>query len=159
ESIAERSRRHDWTIRPHAHRDLHHLLLIAQGGGLFHAEGAARDFGSRSLLSVPRSCVHGFDFETDSDGWIVTMSGGLLSRIMREEAQLAALFDNACVLPLDRGTARALARWFAMLVAEFRGNRTGRRAAIEGWLIAIAVAATRRKLELTPESAQPANAD
>src|SRR5690606_1389688 len=27
ESIAERSRLHDWKIRPHAHQDLHHFLL------------------------------------------------------------------------------------------------------------------------------------
>src|SRR5262245_1581237 len=44
ESIAERSRLHDWNIRPHAHRDLLHLLLVTQGGGRFHAEGNTQEF-------------------------------------------------------------------------------------------------------------------
>ena len=44
ESIAERSRLHDWTIRPHAHRDLHHLLLVQRGGGVYSAEGSRHEF-------------------------------------------------------------------------------------------------------------------
>lgn len=159
EAIAERSRRHDWRIRPHAHRDLHHLLFIERGGGVFHAEGAAYNFGPLSLISVPLSCVHGFDFETGSDGWIVTAAGALLSRIVRDDPQLAAVFDEACVLALDRRAARSIARWFALLVGEFRSNLPARRAAIEAWLIAIVVAATRRKLELTPQSMRQSSAD
>lgn len=151
ESIAERSRRHDWKIRPHAHRDLHHLLYIDRGGGVFHAEGAAQAFGRRSLISVPLSCVHGFEFETGSDGWIVTASGALLSRIVRDDPQLAVAFGEAGVLAMDRRTARSVTRWLALLVGEFRGDLPARRAAIEAWLIAILVAATRRKLELAPQ--------
>jgi len=159
ESIADRSRRHDWTIRPHAHRDLHHLLYVEQGGGVFHVEGAAYGFEPRCLISVPRSCVHGFDFKTDSDGWIVTASGPLLARIVRDDPQLVPVFEAAGVLQLDRGHAKTMSRWFAALVAEFRGNLPARRAAAEAWLIAIAVAATRRKLELAPHATRAANAD
>src|SRR5579883_535359 len=31
ETIAARSRLHDWIIRPHRHRDLHQVLLIERG--------------------------------------------------------------------------------------------------------------------------------
>src|SRR5690606_16185864 len=44
ESIAERSALHDWTIRPHAHRDLHHLLLVQKGGGVLHVEDEEHAF-------------------------------------------------------------------------------------------------------------------
>ena len=63
ESIAERSRMHDWKIRPHAHQDLHHLLLVIRGGGLFHAEGESNAFNHAALICVPLACVHGFDFK------------------------------------------------------------------------------------------------
>lgn len=159
ESIAARSRRHDWTIRPHAHRDLYHLLLIERGGGVFHAEGAAQGFGPRSLIGVPLSCVHGFEFETDSDGWIVTASGALLNRIVRNDPQLAPVLEAPTVLPLDRNAARPIARSFTVLVREFEGNLPARRAAAEAGLIAIIVAATRRKLELAPRAAPRSSAD
>lgn len=159
ESIAERSRRHDWTIRPHAHRDLHHLLYVERGGGVFHVEAAVHSFGARSLISVPLSCVHGFDFKTGSDGWIVTASGALLARIVRDYPQLAPVFEEASVLALTHVAAKAVAPLFEALVAEFRNNLPARRAAAESWLIAIAVAATRRKLELVPNQTRTSNSD
>jgi len=158
ESIAERSRRHDWTIRPHAHRDLHHLLLVSRGSGVFHAEGAIYSFVAPSLISVPLSCVHGFDFKHGTDGWIVTASGALLARIAREHSELAPVFEEASVIPLA-ATASPLTSLFDALVAEFRSNLPLRRAAAESWLTTIAVVALRRKLELSPNSARPPNSD
>ena len=46
-------------IRPHAHRDLHHLLLVQRGGGVYSAEVNRHEFAPVSLISVPLSCVHG----------------------------------------------------------------------------------------------------
>jgi AraC family transcriptional activator of pobA len=159
ESIAERSRRHDWTIRPHAHRDLHHLLLVTRGGGIFHAEGTAHPFGTSSLISVPLACVHGFDFKTGTDGWIVTASGALLARIAREHAELASVFEGASAIPLASTSVAATVALFEALVAEFRGNLPVRRAAAETWLTAIAVATLRRKLELAPKATQTPSSD
>src|SRR5512145_2496690 len=105
ESIAERSRLHDWTIRPHAHRDLHHLLLVERGGGLYSAEGSRHVFAPVSLISVPLSCVHGFDFKPRTDGWIVTASGALLQRIAREHQELASVLDEPSVTPLTTAAA------------------------------------------------------
>ncbi len=159
ESISERSRRHDWMIRPHAHRDLFHLLFVLKGGGLFHAEGGAHAFSANSLICVPRSCVHGFDFNSGTDGWIVTASGVLLTRLTREHAELAPVFDEAGVIPLNASATPQLTALFDALVAEFRGNLPVRRAAAESWLTTISIVALRRKLELTPNASQPQNAD
>lgn len=158
ESIAERSRLHDWTIRPHAHRDLHHLLLVQRGGGVFHADGSARAFGPNCLIGVPLSCVHGFEFKPATEGWIVTASGALLARIAREHPQLAAGFDDASVTALA-ASAPATSALFDALVAEFRGNLPLRRAAAESLLTSIAVAGVRRRLELTPSAAHAPNSD
>jgi AraC family transcriptional activator of pobA len=159
ESIAERSRRHDWTIRPHAHPDLFHLLLVLKGGGIFHAEGTAHAFGPSTLISVRRSCVHGFDFKTNTDGWIVTASGVLLGRMVREHAELAPVFEEAGIVPLAPSSVASIGALFDALVAEFRGNLPVRRAAAESWLMTIAIATLRRKLELIPNAMRPQNAD
>lgn len=159
ESIAERSRRHDWTIEPHAHRDLYHLLLVQKGGGTFHAEGGAHGFGSSTLISVPRSCVHGFDFKNGTDGWIVTASGVLLTRITREHAELSPVFDEASVIAIAQPSVPAFAALFDALVAEFRGNLPVRKAAAESWLTTISIAVLRRRLELAPNAAPALSAD
>jgi AraC family transcriptional regulator, transcriptional activator of pobA len=159
ESIAERSRLHDWTIRPHAHRDLHHFLLVQRGGGVYLAEGNHYDFAPASLISVPLSCVHAFDFKPRTDGWIVTASGALLRRISRDHQELAAVLAEPSVMDLPSGTAAQMGNLFERLVDEFRNNLPGRRIAAESWLTAIMVCALRRKLELAPEAVREPSSD
>jgi AraC family transcriptional activator of pobA len=159
ESIAARSRLHDWTIRPHAHRDLHHLLLVLRGGGAYTAEGVVRAFTAPALLSVPLACVHGFDFRPGTDGWIVTASGALAGRIVREHAELASVFKEPGATSLPAPALEALKAPFDALVAEFRGQQPGRKAAAEAALTTILVHAWRRQLDALPAAAQPRNSD
>jgi AraC family transcriptional regulator, transcriptional activator of pobA len=159
ESIAARSRLHDWTIQPHAHRDLHHLLLVLRGGGVYTAEGVARAFGAPALLSVPLACVHGFDFEPGADGWIVTASGALIGRIAREHPELAEVFKSASAGALAAASLDALRAPFEALVAEFRGRLPGRKTAAEAALTTILVHALRLQLATLPAATQSRNAD
>ena len=152
ESIAARSRLHDWTIRPHAHRELHHLLLVQRGGGVYLAESSRLEFAPVALISVPLSCVHGFDFKPRTDGWIVTASGALLQRIAREHQELGSVLDEPSVTQLAAAAAAQMSTLFEALVGEFRGHLPGRRIAAESWLSAILVGALRRKLELAPDA-------
>jgi AraC family transcriptional activator of pobA len=159
ESIAARSRLHDWTIRPHAHRDLHHLLLITRGGGVLHADGNVHAFKPPSLISVPLACVHGFKFQPDTDGWIITASGALLGRIATDHPELAAAFNEVTAVSLPAAVATSMGPLFDSLVMEFRGSRPARRTATEAWLLAILVGVLRLKSELRPTSTLARGAD
>lgn len=159
ESIAERSRLHDWTIRPHAHQDLQHLLLVVRGGGVFYAEGVSHPFSHTSLISVPLSCVHGFDFKPGTDGWIVTTSGALIERIAHEHAELRPVLSDAAAMALPAEASAAMLGKFESLVTEFRSSLPGRRTAAEALLIGILVATLRRKLQLLPDTGRNTGAD
>jgi AraC family transcriptional regulator, transcriptional activator of pobA len=159
ESIAERSRLHDWTIRPHAHRELHHLLLVQRGSGVYLAEGGRHEFAPVALISVPLSCVHGFDFKPRTDGWIVTASGALLQRIASAHPELSWVLDEPSVTPLSAAAATQMSGLFESLVTEFRNHLPGRRIAAESWLGAILVGALRRKLELAPDAVHTRSPD
>jgi AraC family transcriptional activator of pobA len=159
ESIAERSRLHDWKIRPHAHQDLHHFLLVTRGGGVFYAEGELHTFNHNSLISVPFACVHGFDFKPGTDGWILTASGALIERIAHENAELRPVLTDANAMPLPAEVAGAMVSKFEALMMEFRSNLPGRRTAAEALLIGILVAALRRKLQLLPSRQSKTGAD
>lgn len=159
ESIAERSRLHDWTIKPHAHRDLHHLLMVARGGGVFHVEGAAHDFAAPCLIAVPPASVHGFDFKPATDGWIVTASGTLLGRIRREHPELAPITNDAAVIPLAVAGPGSVTPLFDSLAAEFRGNAPARRTAAESLLMVILVTALRQKLQRSSSAAPARSTD
>lgn len=159
ESIAERSGLHDWRIRPHAHRDLHHLLLVRKGGGVLQVEEEEHVFRSPSLITLPRSCVHGFEFRPGTDGWIVTTSGALMDRIERSYPSLGPVLREASVVRMSAVSMRAASRSFGELVIEFRSRLLGRRVAAELQLMAIMLLTLRCKIEPKPNKARLGGAD
>lgn len=159
ESIAERSALHNWKIRPHAHRDLHHLLLVQKGGGVLRVEDEEHAFRFPTLIALPRSCVHGFEFRPDTDGWIVSASGALMDRIERAYPALGPVQREVTVLRLTAASARATGNLFSALVTEFRSQLLARRIAAELLLIRIMVQTLRCKVEVKPDAARSGGAD
>ena len=93
ETIADRSRMYDWRIRPHAHRDLHQILVVSSGGGSMLAETRNHPFQAPSLAIVPAGAVHGFAFKPETEGFVVTLADRLLRDLAREERSFARLFE------------------------------------------------------------------
>jgi AraC family transcriptional activator of pobA len=101
ETIADRSRINDWRIQPHAHRDLHQLLVIFTGRGEMEAETRRQPFRAPALLIVPAGVVHGFSFAKDTEGYVVTLADTLLSDLARDERSFRGLFADANCVSLD----------------------------------------------------------
>ena len=101
ETIADRSRINDWRIQPHAHRDLHQLLVILMGSGEMEAETRRQPFRAPALLIVPAGVVHGFSFAEDTEGYVVTLADTLLRDLARDEPSFRALFADANCASLD----------------------------------------------------------
>ena len=111
ETIADRSRLYEWRIRPHAHRDLHQLLVIFTGGCEMQAETLKFVFRAPALLIAPAGVVHGFVFAPETEGYVVTLADSLLRDLAREEAAFKRLFlAPACASLSDRSGAYARAR-------------------------------------------------
>ncbi|MEM8742603.1 MAG: helix-turn-helix domain-containing protein [Pseudomonadota bacterium] len=77
ESIAARSRLHDWTFTAHRHDALHQFFWITKGGGRASIDGVPHGFGQATLIFVPRLTVHGFSFTPGTAGWVVTVPASL----------------------------------------------------------------------------------
>ena len=159
ESIAERSGLHDWSIRPHAHRDLHHLLFVQKGGGVLQVEEEEHTFRSPCLITLPRSCVHGFEFRPDTDGWIVTASGALMDRIEHAYPMLAPVLREVSVVRMTPIHVRGARRAFTELVTEFRNQMLARRVAAELQLMVIMLLTLRCKIESKTSDARAGGAD
>jgi len=101
EMIAERSRVHNWRIQPHAHRDLHQLLIICSGGGQMEAETQRLEFQAPALLVAPAGVVHGFAFAQDTEGYVVTLADTLLRDLARDERSFRNLFASPNCTPMQ----------------------------------------------------------
>lgn len=95
ESIADRSRRHDWEIRPHRHESLFQFLYLRHGHAEALVEAATQRLDGPALLTVPPLAAHGFRFAENVDGIVVTvlephlraLLGGTPALLARLQAQ------------------------------------------------------------------------
>ena len=68
ESIADRSRRHDWEIRPHRHATLLQILYISAGDAEAWLDGKRVPLTGPCVLVLPALVPHGFVFAPGARG-------------------------------------------------------------------------------------------
>jgi AraC family transcriptional activator of pobA len=150
ETIADRSRLHDWEIRAHTHRDLHQLLVILGGGGSMRAENTSHAFAAPALLLVPAGVVHAFVFEKDTRGYVVTVAETALADLALREPAFRALFDGALPVDLHNSALEAheLEEAVVRLQREFQWTAPAHAAATQARLITLLVCAVRATHQL-----------
>lgn len=143
ESLDDRSRPSEWTIRPHLHRDLNHVILIAEGGGSMTAEAETVAFDAPALLLVPAGIVHGFAWHRESRGWVCTIADSYFAQLATRDPALEALFRAPRVLSLAETDGTTVAALLAEMQRELNWSAPGQRAAVEAALLAILVRSLR----------------
>jgi len=141
EELDDRSRPNHWTIRAHAHADLHHIFLIRAGGGSMKADAQALDFGPGALLIVPAGVVHGFAFAPETTGMVLTLADSYLRELAIRESGFGPLFTRpATFVP---PSPHYVVESFSRLKRELAWAAPGHAAAVESHLLAILVEGLR----------------
>ena len=143
ESLDDRSRPSDWTIRPHIHRDLNHIILIGEGDGSMQAEAETVRFEAPCLLLAPAGIVHGFGWRRESRGWVVTVADSYLLHLLARDPDLSELFRAARSVSLPAAERRPVETAIEHMARELAWCGPGQRAAIEAGLLTIMVTALR----------------
>lgn len=161
ERIAKRSGAHQWSIRPHAHADLHQLLLLTSGGGSMPVEAEVHRFAAPALVAVPAGMVHGFEFASTTDGLVVTVAETFAADATRGDPLIADFLKAPfAVGPAGADlAAHAIPDAFDALAAEFTWAAPARMVIVEAHLIRILVGAARLALSHGPMPRQEPSAD
>jgi len=139
ETIAARSRLHDWHIRAHRHRDLHQVLIVWRGRVDVQLDGDRSVLPGPAVVVVPPGTVHAFRFARNTDGLVVTFAPELAREVFHASRGLIEMLDRPAVTPLrprqlGATDTRALG---AMLLREFSRSALGRESTLRGLLGAL----------------------
>lgn len=139
ETIAARSRLHDWIIRPHRHRDLHQVLLIERGRVEARVDARSALLRAPAALLVPPGAVHSFRFRPETVGVVVSFASTLAGELCGRSPGLAEHLERGAAIVLDRAALRQtdLRALAGMLLREFGRSAPGRRLALHGTLAAL----------------------
>lgn len=138
ESVPSRAALHNWDVKPHRHDQLNHILLITDGGGTVTIDGAETVFGPLAAIIVPAGLVHGFRFNENTEGFVLTLADSFLTGM---PASLRSLLDQPQIVPLER--IDELSAAFAALDQEVRWGGVAVRAAVSAWVTLVLVGLLR----------------
>ena len=141
ERIAERSQRHDWEIRPHRHATLVQILHMHRGTAQAWVDGHRQPLRGPCLLLLPALVPHGFVFDPEVDGTVITVLDQHLARLLAGTPALARQLRvwRLHALPDRSDEAAALQAAVAQLRTEFTATGPWRELALDAALLQLVV--------------------
>ncbi|RJF99190.1 helix-turn-helix domain-containing protein [Noviherbaspirillum saxi] len=148
ESIASRSRLHNWHIKPHQHNGLFQILYLHSGSARIQLDDKQSLMQGGQVLMVPQICIHGFEFDRNTVGHVVTLAYPLISKLTRQMGDGLVALTHPSLHTLGEDEESAHIRMaFAALDAEYRATAPHRDILIEALLGAILVWLTRHAMQ------------
>lgn len=141
EPIDNRTRPANWNIRPHTHANLCHIFHIEHGGGEMRADARVIPFRAPCLLVLPSRIVHGFAYESETAGSVLTISQAYLQELFRRESGFERVFAEAAAL--EAADRDLFGRLLARLSRELAWTAIGHAAAVEALLMTLLVEVLR----------------
>ncbi len=148
ESIAARSAQHDWKIAPHRHHNLHQFFFLGVGGGDISIEGKWHNVKSPTVISMPQLTVHGFEFERNTEGWVVTIPDLILNEILLHAPDIRHSLRRPGLVCGNE----ILKTCFGQLASEHRSSKMGRNQLLLHMAGMLAVEIGRARTDIQPQS-------
>lgn len=133
ESVARRSRLHNWKIKPHRHDSLLQLIYVNTGQARVRLDAVSRSLAPPFLLVIPPLSIHGFEFSPDVDGHVVTLALPLVESLGQRLGSKQSLLRKTSVISetVIGKNGGDLAPLFDRLAREYAGQGSHRDWAIE----------------------------
>lgn len=147
ESIADRSQLYDWEITPHRHEDFLQILYIDSGRGMALLGNEKEAIQSPCLIVVPRLIPHGFHFDNNVQGSVITLHHIQLQHLLAFDPNAREKTQSAMQINFQRDSQEWLhVSWIAkQLQQEFSSSLPWRRAMVTNHLISLFIQIFRQQ--------------
>lgn len=88
EKLELRSKLYDWEITEHLHTDLIQIFIFSSGEGLLISEHKKIALNAPSILMIPTNTLHGFVFQANNCGDVLTFSESYIENIFKNNPQI-----------------------------------------------------------------------
>jgi AraC family transcriptional activator of pobA len=157
EDISARSLLYEWRIRPHVHHGMFQLVILRTGRVRVWLDEAVSEMQAPCAVVVPGGVVHGFEFEPDTAGQVVTVADALV--VAMQDRSIRKQFKSLQMRPMTVDFSRD-ADQFARIEAtlthmekEFQWPQPGRASMLE-WLFRVLLLVIRRQVDLQEVQAE-----
>jgi len=137
EPLDRRPRDSGWVIAPHTHPRFTQMAFCTAGGGDLSVEGETRAFGPGSVLVVPPHTIHGFHYQEDSNGWVVTIERNYLADLLVRAPALTAIVEAPGIFAFDADVMCVIVNHITSLCDELHDMREAKAIGAEIGLLSV----------------------
>jgi len=99
EKIQTRSKSFNWEIKPHIHSNYFQIFFVKENGGIFFNSDGKKRFDKRTILIFSPNQVHGFLWDANVDGRILTLSDFLVEKIFADFPDMLVWLEIQRTIP------------------------------------------------------------
>ncbi|GAB1269314.1 helix-turn-helix domain-containing protein [Aurantivibrio infirmus] len=149
EDIQQRSALFNWEISPHRHDNLSQLIYVKNTSKMT-LDGNHINLIGPSVVVIPPLTVHGFTFNEEASGHVVSFPQALLHELLALTPNVTPQFEKAIVLELskDKTLRKNISFLLDSFASEYQHNRAGKLSAMMSLLTLLLVMISR---EVTSE--------
>ncbi|UTW10088.1 helix-turn-helix domain-containing protein [Marinobacterium rhizophilum] len=159
ENITSRSSAHGWVIKPHRHGRMFQVICMFSGGVEVRLDEQVHALQGPWAITIPPGAVHGFRFEPDTVGMVLTLAEPMLTDEAHRRSQpyFETLLSTPKTIAFEQNGAllAQLQHFLQQIDREFNRPDTGRALMCE-WLARAVLMTLRRQLDLHGISAESA---
>jgi AraC family transcriptional activator of pobA len=157
EDISARSLLYEWRIRPHVHNRMFQLVILRTGRVSVWLDETVTEMQAPCAVVVPGGVVHGFEFEPDTAGQVVTVADALVvamhDRSIRKQFKSLQMTPTVVDFSRDPEQFARIEATLTHMEKEFQWPQPGRAAMLE-WLFRVLLLIIRRQVDLQEVQAE-----
>lgn len=141
ELLETRSRNFNWVINPHIHTNLYQLFFIESGEVLFKEATQAIHFKAPCIFVIPPTNLHGFSYNPNVTGRILTISENLIDHILAAAPAVDMLLNQIRYIHLFNGdyTFKAIIRLVEQLDEELFSDKFEKQTLLNTYLLELLI--------------------
>lgn len=118
---------HQNNVLQHVHNDLLQIFLIQEGTTNFLYSTQIIKVNQPTIITVPKNTEHGFEHQTDVNGWIISLSDVVLERMIYLDSEVVDALHDVQVVPIKKGSyAEEIEKIIYKCVLEYTLQKPGR---------------------------------
>ncbi len=100
EMLESRSKTYNWEIKQHLHTHLYQIFLIETGEGVLNYNNDKITFHAPCIFTIPTNHLHGFSFDTSSDGRVITLSDSFVETLFKTSPKVILELNRLWHIPI-----------------------------------------------------------
>ncbi|MBA4850264.1 helix-turn-helix domain-containing protein [Emticicia sp. BO119] len=104
EPLETRSKMYDWEIKEHLHTELFQVFIITKGEGMIISENKELKIIGPCIITIPTNALHGFIFQPDITGEVITFSESFLENIFKPTPKILHGINRFNLLLFQKNT-------------------------------------------------------